>query len=181
MFAFICFISLSSVLASDASHLKSGALTAHLGRFSLVEDVLWVKYPYTALNKIPSKLKEITEQLNKALNQLEIEISDNASSATFIPLLRARFQYINNSIELGLESYADLDVTNRTKRGLIDGMGKLYRMLFGTAMNEDVEDLRENYNQLASIASSNNKAINLNCKQIARFNQHVDDLAVYSK
>ena len=54
-------------------------------------------------------------------------------------------------------------------------MGKLSRMLFGTAMNEDVEDLRENYNQLASIASSNNKAIHLNCKQIALLNQHVDD------
>ena len=54
-------------------------------------------------------------------------------------------------------------------------------MLFGTTMNEDIEDLRENYNQPASIASSNNKAIHLNCKQIARINQHVDDLAVYSK
>ena len=60
-------------------------------------------------------------------------------------------------------------------------MGKLSRMLFGTAMNEDVEELKENYNQLAFIASSNNKAINLNYKQIARLNQHVDDLAVYSK
>ena len=60
-------------------------------------------------------------------------------------------------------------------------MGKLSRMLFGTAMNEDVEDLRENYNQLASIASFNNKAINLNCKKITRLNQHVNDLAIYSK
>ena len=34
-------------------------------------------------------------------------------------------------------------------------------------MNEDVEKLRERYNQLAFIASSNNKAIGLNSMNIA--------------
>ena len=82
---------------------------------------------------------------------------------------------------MALEIYADLDVINRTKRGLINGVGELSRMLFGTAIDEDVEDLRKKYNELASIASSNNKVIHLNCKQIIRLNQYVDDLAAYSK
>ena len=48
-------------------------------------------------------------------------------------------------------------------------------------MNEDVEDLRKKYNQLASIVFSNNKAIHLNCKHIARLDQHVDDLTACSR
>ena len=56
-------------------------------------------------------------------------------------------------------------------------MSKLFRMIFGTATNEDIEDLREHCNQLASIDFSNNKAIHLKRKQIARLNQHVVDLA----
>ena len=128
--------------------------------------MLWVKYPYTALTKIPSSLKEVTEQLTTALTQLEMGLSENSSPADYVSLLRARFQKLN-IIELALANYTGLDVPNRTKRGLIDDMDKLSRLLFGTAMNKDVEDLRENYNQLVSIASSNNKAIHLNYKQIA--------------
>ncbi len=66
--------------------------------------------------------------------------------------------------------------TNRMKRGLVDGIGQLSRMLFGTAMNEDVEQLREQYNQITSVASTNNKAIHLNNRNIARLEQHTKDL-----
>ena len=61
----------------------------------------------------------------------------------------------------------------------MDGIGKLSRMLFGTAMNEDVEDLRDKFNQLASIAVTNNKAVNLNSRNLAKLEQHVNDLAEY--
>ena len=37
-------------------------------------------------------------------------------------------------------------------------------------MNEDVEDIRKKITNFAFIASSNNKTINLNCKQIVRLN-----------
>ncbi len=40
---------LGSILAAEPAHLKPGAVSAHLGRVSLVEDVLWVQYPLTAL------------------------------------------------------------------------------------------------------------------------------------
>ncbi|MPC51311.1 hypothetical protein E2C01_045156 [Portunus trituberculatus] len=56
MRTYIFLFTISSILALDPAHLKPGALTAHLGRVSLVEDVLWVRYPYTALSKIPSRL-----------------------------------------------------------------------------------------------------------------------------
>ena len=58
------------------------------------------------------------------------------------------------TITLPLENYIGLTVTNCTKRGLIDGIGKLSQMLFGTAMNEE---LRDRYNQLMNVAKANNK------------------------
>ncbi len=52
-------------------------------------------------------------------------------------------------------------------------------MLFGTAMDEDVEQLRERYNHLTSIASANYRAIHINCRNIARLEKHVSDLGLY--
>ena len=49
----------------------------------------------------------------------------------------------------------------------MDGTGKLSRLLFGTFMNEDVVELREMYQDLASMASEHAKAINLDCRNIA--------------
>ncbi len=44
-------------------------------------------------------------------------------------------------------------------------------MFFGTAMNEDVEELRDRYNHLVSLASAHNKAINLNSRNFFFFTQ----------
>ncbi len=64
--------------------------------------------------------------------------------------------------------------------GFFDGTGHLSRMLFGTAMNEDVEKLRDRYNHLALLASAHNKAIRFNSKNIARLEQHVHGIASYT-
>ncbi len=50
-------------------------------------------------------------------------------------------------------------------------------MLFGTAMNKDVEELRDRYNHLALLASAHNKAMRFNSKHIARLEQYVHDIA----
>ncbi len=62
---------------------------------------------------------------------------------------------------------------------LRDGAGQLSSMLFGTVMNEDVLDLREKLNQLASFASAHNKLIHLNSQNIRRLGQQVQDIASY--
>ncbi len=53
-------------------------------------------------------------------------------------------------------------------------------MLFGTAMNEDVEELRDRYNHLALLASAHNKATRFNSKHIARLEKNVHDIASYT-
>ena len=50
-----------------------------------------------------------------------------------------------------------------------------------TAMNDDVEDLRNKYNQLLTIAKANNKAISLNCRNIARLERQITELASYTQ
>ncbi len=181
MFVFIFFFILSSVTAPDPAHLKPGALVGYVCRVSLVEDLLWVKYPYAAVQKISSRLERILEQMDSALAQLEDrkhKFQGKLSEQTLVTLLHARLSYLNDTISLASDTYIGLNGPSRAKRGLIDGIGKLSRMLFGTAMDEDVEQLREKYNHLTSIASANYRAIHINCRNIARLEKHVSDLSL---
>ena len=131
--------------------------------------------------EIPERLQEVASRLNATLWHLEKELPDGAKEPNEILfLLHARVRFVTEMIDSALENYEGLSVTNRTKRGLINGIGKISQFLFGTAMNEDVEDLKGKYNQLISIAKSNNKAINLNCRNIERLEKQVTDLASYA-
>ncbi len=58
-FVFCCLLGFG--LAAEPAPLKPGALSANLGLVTLVEDVLWVQYPLTALVGIPDSLGTITE------------------------------------------------------------------------------------------------------------------------
>ena len=181
MFAF-AFLFVGFVVAMEPSHLKPGALTAHLGRVSLVEDVLWVKYPYSPLLRIPDKLSVVTEQLTGLLKQMGTRVPkyiEEDLHRSFLSLLHERVSFLNDTITLALENYLNLEDDRRSKRGLMDGFGKLSRLLFGTAMNEDVVELRTQYQDLASMAAEHAKAINLNCRNIALLHEHVTDLGIY--
>ncbi len=94
-----------------------------------------------------------------------------------IPLLR----YLNETLNIALDKYADPSFSNRTKRVLINGLGQRSRTLFGTAMDEDVEDLRERYNLLASLTANQNKAINMKSLHTDRLEHAVQDIASYSR
>ncbi len=81
---------------------------------------------------------------------------------------------------LALENYHGFPLSHRQKQEFSDGIGHLSRMLFGIAMNEDVEELRDRYNHLALLASAHNKAIRFNSKHIGRLEQHVHDISSYT-
>ena len=131
--------------------------------------------------EIPKRLRDVARNLNSTLWRLKKEFpNDSLQSGVMLSLLHVQIQYVNDTITSALENYRGLTVTNRTKRGLIDGIGKLSQMLFGTAMNEDVVELRDKYNQLVNVTKANNKAINLNCRNIARLEKQVAELAAYT-
>ncbi len=120
--------------------------------------------------------------MNSALAQLEDwmhKFQSRLSDQTLVTLLHAGLSYLNDTISLTSDTYIDLNGPSHAKRGLIDGIGKLSRMLFGMAMDEDVEQLRERYNHLTSITSASYRAIHINCWNIARLEKHVSDLGLY--
>ena len=181
MFVFTLYFGLKTTLAFEPSHLKPGALTAHMGRVTLVEDTLWIRYPYTALKEVPSSLRQTMDKLGEITTKLERGLPAGfKSSKDYLSLVQTRITYLNESIQTALENYLLVNTTERVKRGLINGVGQISRWLFGTAMNEDVDKLKENFNKLSEMALEQNKVINLNCWNIAKLEQHVHDLADYS-
>ncbi len=82
---------------------------------------------------------------------------------------------VNNTLTPALENYDGVVASKHTTRRLVNGISQLYRMLFGTAMHEDVKKLRDRFNYLAFVASAQSKAITLNCKQSAMLHQQMHD------
>ncbi len=177
MLPLVLFVLLHSVLATESAHLKPGALSAHLGRVSLIEDVLWVRYPFTALVDMPGRLRTLMDQVTELVLQLE----RNALKDSVTRMMHERLRYLNETLNIALDNYADPSFSNHTKRGLINGLGQLSRMLFGTAMDEDVQDLRERYNHLASLAANQNKAINMNSLHINSLEHAIQDITSFSR
>ncbi len=64
---------------------------------------------------------------------------------------------------------------------MINGLGQISHILFGTAMDEDLQNLRERYNHLASLAANLNKAMNMNSLHIHRLEHAIQNIASYSR
>ena len=185
MFVWIFLCLVSFVRAAEPEHLKPGALAGHLGRVALVEDVLWVKYPYAALRAIPTRLRSVLGEIDAALTQLETEANRHSNTTEWddpldmLKLFASRLAFANDTVSLALESYIGLEGPARDKRAWLEGIGEISHDLFGTAMQYDVDELRNKYNQLTSLASNNNKAIQINCQKLAKLERHVSDLGLY--
>ncbi len=82
-------------------------------------------------------------------------------SSQMLSLLRYRLTYVNQSLTNVLDIYGLL-TSRRTKRGLINGVGQLSRMLFGIAKDDYVVELRHKFNSLTACASAQSKVITLN-------------------
>ena len=177
----ILLLALTSTQARDPAHLKPGALTANIGRVSLIQDYLWVRYPYTELKAVPGRLLNLTEQLSDTLFELNKHtIHDTKYSSLMKMLLKERVEFLRDTVKDALENYDGFPSNTRSKRGLIDGLGMLSQMMFGTAMDSDVKELQERYNNLAAVAISNRKAVDLNCRNIARLNEGMIKLVNYT-
>ena len=184
----------------EPAHLKPGALVAHIGQVSLVQDYLWVRYPYASLVDVPTRLLELTDQLHCILDDLENDVVKpvtihvnrdaekhrepiNRAVQAFDNIKRMvteRIKHLHDSIVGALEDYEGVHVQNRTKRGLVDGIGELSKLLFGTATVSDVNDLKERYNDLADFAMVTNKTVQLNCQNIARLDNNLHVMINYT-
>lgn len=174
MFVLLLLVTLHSLAALDPAHLKPGALTAHLGRVALIEDSVWIKYPFGSLRSIPDRLTQLTDELSDRLQSINDHIPTQSS------LLRERLQHLKDLVETERDTYANIHVKHRSKRGLIDGLGQLSRTLFGTALDSDVQDLRNRYDTLATATVANSKTVHLNSKNIAKLNDNIHKIFDYT-
>ncbi len=169
------------LLATDPAHLRPGALSTRLGTVHLVEDVLWVRYPHIPLRSVPRRLRAIASDLDSLLASLEHSVpKDTEYRRDTFALLSARASYVNESLSVALDSFADLDVPARPKRGLINGLGRISQFMFGTAMDEDVSDLKSKYAYLTNIAGSHQKVITLTALLVQQLVRKVEDMASYT-
>ncbi len=83
-------------------------------------------------------------------------------------------------MERAKTNYSLHPVHARTKRGLLNIVGEAPKLLFGTATDDDVRDLRERYNHVFSFAAHNRRVINLNYMKIAKLQSHLSKLLDYT-
>ncbi len=128
--------------------------------------------------EVPTYLRVITKQRNAVLSQGKDNFPEEVgTSAYFFHLLHVRVTYLSDTLTLALDNHNDFTLAKSTKRGLITGIGQFSGMLFGNAINEDVVELREIFNQLNSFASARNKLIHLNSQNIKRLEKQVQNIA----
>ncbi len=165
--------------------MKPVALVGHLGHVALVEGVLWVKYPYANLRAIPRRLKVVAAEIDSALVQLEKEALKNLTDSSWddplalLKMYASRIAFVNDTLALALESYLGLEGPALEKRAWLEPIGELSNNIFGTAIQRDVDELRDRYNQLTALASADNREVQLNCQKLAKLDQHVSDLGLY--
>ncbi len=124
----------------------------------MVEVVLWVRHPFPLLVEIPGRLSFVMILLDGALRQLRSSLPKNTSDLT------AHLAHVYNTLTPTLDSYDGVLASTLNIRELVNDIGQLTSMLYGTAMQEGVEELRDCYNFLASNASAQSKAFTLTCK-----------------
>ncbi len=95
-------------------------------------------------------------------------------------LIKGRLSDLNSMMAIVMQDYNQHPVHARVKRGLVDLFGYGARALIGTAMDEDVQDLRQRYSHLLSIAETNHKFVNLNHNLIHSLRENVQELLKYS-
>ncbi len=96
MLPLVLLVLLQSVLVADPAHLKPGAFSVHLGRVSLIEDVLWIRYPFTALVDMPDRLRTLIDQVTELVLQLE----RNAPKDCVTRMMHERLRYLNETLNI---------------------------------------------------------------------------------
>ncbi len=94
-------------------------------------------------------LRILTLSLDNSLQELESLLADETHGQTQVfsqPILKAltaRVEFLHGTLNQSQHDYNLHPVHASTKRGLINELGQLSQYLFGTALDENVQDLRD--------------------------------------
>ena len=173
---------LGGLLASAPTHLKPGALTHHLGDVSLIEEVLTVRYPFTSLLNTSATVQIVSQKLLgladtiRATKSRENKAPSGFHSQTTLQLLWDRVLFLQAKVDKANRNYASHPIHSRKRRGLLNLVGSAANFFFGTATEDEVQDLRDHYNKLLDSAARNQRVVSLNCKKIALLHSHLEKL-----
>ena len=168
-------VTLHSLKALEPAHLQPGALTAQIGTVTLIEDSVWVKYQYSTLTDVPDRLGVVADKISTQLDEVEKRLP------SYTLVLRERLEQLRDLILSEQGNYEGMHLGTRSKRGLFDGIGHLSRAVFGTALDSDVQTLRNKYNHLASTAMSNSKSIRLTAKNVQALDSNLHKLIAHTR
>ena len=162
--------------------LKPGALTTRLGKVTLIEDALLVRYHFQDLQEVPTGMASVTARVEEAVENIDHALDAQAHTQSYLHarsilyLLKARLSYFRVALSHATHDYTVHPVHARSKRGLLNALGRASQFLFGTAMDEDVQDLRDRYNKVVTVAAANRKVINMHSQQLTKLGADVQDL-----
>ena len=182
----IILMACTGMALATPSHLKPGALTAPIGRVTLVQDVLTVKYSLTTLHSLTPELEVFLMQMDNMVQEIDKRLAWQTDARPYVTvaktlnLIKGRISFLNNILAIAMHDFRQHPMHARVKRGLVDLVGYGARMLIGTAMDEDVQDLRQRYSHLLSIAETNKRFVNLNHNIINSLRANVQNLLEYS-
>ena len=179
-------------------HLRPGSLVGHVGEVELVKDSLWVEYPYRKLLTVPWKLRAVVEALNatawrfpavwrfqqsgKSASSAErVPVAFSSESSKSFPYLETRIAFVRDSLTEVLDNYGDIpdSVTSRhhrSKRGLLNIVGRVAQTLFGTALDKDVQQINLRNRELELRVRLNANSIQLANDRVSKVVSRVDQL-----
>ena len=177
-----------AVVQSAPTCLRHGALVAPQGRVSLIEDYVWIEYPFEVLRSVPEQLKIFLEQLENSTQHLDLfqpsSIEHDLAPAHEPVLWRGRIQHLKLLLQDAILDYSITPVViqpnHRQKRGFLDGIGLLSRSIFGTAMDSDVKSLQTHYDSLSHSVRSVTKVVNLHSQSINALQLHLHKLSNFT-
>ena len=99
------------LLSATPSHLKPGALTAPIGRVTLVEDVLMVKYRLTGLYSLTPDLEVFLIQLNDMVQEIDKKLAWQTDARHEVPvakilnLIKGRLSFLRNVLAIAMHDF----------------------------------------------------------------------------
>ncbi len=157
---------------NSSTHLKPGALTTHVGRVYLVKDSLTIRYPYESLLNTTltiqlwsEKLMSLSRNINDTTYR-ESKAPSRIRTTNILQLLGDRINFLPERIKQEHKDITLHPVHSRSKRGLLNIVGSASKFLFGTATEDDVQDLKDHYNRVLTVASQNHRMVTLAFKKI---------------
>ncbi len=114
---------------------------------------------------VSEKLMSLSGNINDTTYR-ETKAPSGICTTNILQLLGDRINFLQERIEQEHKDITIHPIHSRSKRGLLNIVGSASKFLFGTAKEDDVQDLKDHYNRVLTVASQNHQMVTLAFKKI---------------